>query len=275
MVQRPATPQRLRAASAREGVAARDRRVPAGAHPEVRRPIREVPPPFDVDRVRTLEPELPYRRPTRQRRGIRQMSTALIWAGGILVLVGVLLFAAKGADRWLGAGAATAGAAPPAQSVPASEFAIDGMPGSAARAQQLVRVRAEAFASCVFKAGGVASSGAPPYGRCDSARALGIDPQAISRRGKHGPIAGRGARGGLGLFTVHGEREAWLLQYDTSGRGWGYSFASDGTVAAQCRTVKGRLCWHLEDEPAGALFLGDDATVAALSAVLRGGLAGG
>lgn len=248
---------------------------------------------FDVDRVRALEAEVPYVRPSRERQA--RLSTVLLWGGGVLTLVGVLLIAAVGVERWFGSEPAPRAVVPEASPSVAS-LVVPGPRGSAAHAQDLVRGRAEAFAACVFRKGGGArgaadrgdrvgapggagrpegSSGGLPYDRCDSARAIGIDPSAISRRGQHGPIAGRGARSGLGLFTLHGGREAWLLQYDASGVGWGYSFAADGTVESQCRTRKGRLCWHLEDEPAGALFLGDDATVAALQAAMRGGRAAG
>lgn len=212
------------------------------------------------------------------------------------MLLAALFIAANGAQRVFGDESATAGELPQAPAAGLPEFAVAGPPGSAADAQQLVRVRAEAFADCVFRAtvaslGGTAgsarASGAtgvpaggagaepPAYAACATGRAIAVDPSDISRRGAHGPIDGRGARRGLGLFTVHGGREAWLLQYDASGTGWGYSFDARGNVEAQCRTVKGRLCWNLENDPAGALFLGDDATVAVLGQVLRAGRAAG
>ena len=296
LVNRPSTQRRLRGANVHERraqlgsrVAVRRTSVAPGA-PESAPDGVGAPRPgggFDASRLRAPESAAPYVRPARRHAALR-VSTVLVWGGGALVLFGVLLIAAVGVERWFGPAAdPSAVARTPVPSLP--ELAVAGPVGSAAHAQQLVRVRAEAFAACVHRAGGVdgtrpadltgASTGptttAPPYGRCDSARAIGIAPSAITRRGKHGPIDGRGARSGLGLFTVHGEREAWLLQYDAAGRGWGYSFAADGTVEVQCRTPKGRLCWHLEDEPAGALFLGDHATVAFLAAVLQVGRAAG
>lgn len=229
----------------------------------------------------------------RRRRSRRyDLGTALLWGGGFLVLIAVLFIAANGAQRVFGDDSATAGELPAAHASSLPDLAVAGPPGSAAHAQQLVRTRAEAFADCVFRAGASSVGGAaraaaaagasgagsaavgaapPAYGACDAGRAIGVDPSEISRRGAHGPIDGRGARSGLGLFTVHGGREAWLLQYDASGTGWGYSFDARGGVEAQCRTVKGRLCWDLENDPAGALFLGDDATVAVLGSVLRAG----
>lgn len=200
------------------------------------------------------------------------------------MLVAALFIAANGAQRVFGDGSAAAAPLPAADVSALPDLAVAGPPGSAAHAQQLVRGRAEAFADCVFRAGassrgaagamagGAGGAVAPPaYLACDAGRAFGVDASEISRRGTHGPIDGRGARSGLGVFTVHGGREAWLLQYDASGTGWGYSFDARGVVEAQCRTVKGRLCWDLERDPAGALFLGDEATVAVLGSVLRAG----
>lgn len=213
-----------------------------------------------------------------QRWTARSVPSAWLVVGLALATVGALTAALVGGR--LAAHDATADASSvrePAPPLP--ELAVEGPPGSAAHAQLLVRVRAEAFADCVFRASLGAEqtasraqgTAAPPYGACDAARPIGLDPSDVSRRGAHGPIDGRGARRGLGIFTLHGQREAWLLQYDAAGRGWGYSFDADGTARVQCRTVKGRLCWFAEQDPAGALFLGDRATELALAAVLRAG----
>ncbi len=169
--------------------------------------------------------------------------------------------------------------------------------GSAEAAQADITAIAETFADCVYRAatsgpaasGGAAQPGpadnaaatdaessaattdpaAPPYGACLRARHLGLTPGAVARRGDHGPIDGRGARNAVGVFTVHGEREAFLLKYDAAATGWGYAFDANGTVQAVCRTPKGRECWHAEEERPGALFLGDFRTEQVLGAVLR------
>ena len=199
-----------------------------------------------------------------------------------MALAGILVWTLlQLAGRWYVGDGDVAAGAEPLIAATAPALPDDGGPfpgGTAEQAQHEVRLAAVAFADCVFRAGGagrLADAQAPPYEACLRSSSLGLVDGSITRRGSHGPIDGRGARDEFGVFTVHGGREAFLLQYDDAGRGWGFSFDGYGEVAPECRTAKGRECWFAEDERPGALFLGDSETARVLAATLRLGRAQG
>ncbi len=197
---------------------------------------------------------------------------------GLVGTAAMLWMATQAPARWYDAGAASEQALVP---VYAPALPDDGGPfpaGSPRQAQHQARLVAEAFADCVHRARGqlgLEAGAPPPYGRCVKARSFGLTPSDVGRRGRHGPIAGRGARNQLGVFTGHRGAAAYLLQYDAAGRGWGFAFAATGRVAPVCRTIKGRVCWDAEYERPGALFLGDAGTASVLEAVLELGRAPG